>query len=151
MPLQKKKEHHIETALRLATEDHWHRLGHSPQLNCQPLRSFPVKPVAKRLHHQQTHANVKRTGSFPDKADEYAPGVSLQGVIPRRYALQFLLPSTAPCKSSRSSPTHGLEGRFVQFLRLHRAPLCLFFLESSFMNHSMQRRPVLARKPLQGP
>ena len=71
-------------------------------LNCQPLRSFPVKPVAKRLHHQQTHANVKRTGSFPDKAEEYAPDVSLQGVIPRRYALQFLLPSTAPCKSYRT-------------------------------------------------
>ena len=71
-------------------------------LNCQPLRSFPVKPVANRLHHQQTHANVKRTGSFPDKAEEYAPDVSLQGVIPRRYALQFLLPSTAPCKSYRT-------------------------------------------------
>ena len=41
--------------------------------NCQPLRSFlPVKPVANRLHHRQTHANVKRTGSFPDKAEEYA-------------------------------------------------------------------------------
>ena len=71
-------------------------------LNCQPLRSFPVKPVANRLHHQQTHANVKRTGSFPDKAEEYAPDVSLQDVIPRRYALQFLLPSTAPCKSYRT-------------------------------------------------
>ncbi len=26
-----------------------------------------------------------------------------------------------------------------------------FFLESSFINHCMQRRPVLARKPPQGP
>ena len=96
-------------------------------LNCQPLRSFPVKPVANRLHHQQTHANVKRTGSFPDKAEEYAPDVSLQGVIPRRYALQFLLPSTAPVQIiSHSSPTHGLERRLVQFLRLHRTTLCRF-------------------------
>ena len=63
---------------------------------------LPVKPVANRLHHRQTHANVKRTGSFPDKAEEYAPDVSLQGVIPRRYALQFLLPSTAPFKSYRT-------------------------------------------------
>ena len=31
----------------------------------------------------QTHANVKRTGSFPDTAEEYAPDVSLQGRIPR--------------------------------------------------------------------
>jgi len=50
----------------------------------------------------QTHANVKRTGSFPDTAEEYAPDVSLQGRIPRRYALQFFLPSTAPCKSPRA-------------------------------------------------
>jgi hypothetical protein len=33
------------------------------------------------------HAKVKRTGSFPDKAEEDAPDVSLQGRIPRRYAL----------------------------------------------------------------
>ena len=92
-------------------------------LNCQPLRSFsPVKPV----HHQQTHANVKRTGSFPDKAEEYAPVVSLQGVIPRRYALQFLLPSTAPCKSYRARVQRMALRHLVQFLRLHRATLCRF-------------------------
>ncbi len=40
-------------------------------VNCQPLRSFSrVKPVGDRLHRQQTHAKVKRTGSFPDKAEE---------------------------------------------------------------------------------
>ncbi len=33
---------------------------------------------------------------------------------------------------------------------LHR-PLHLFFLESSFITHSMQRRPALARRPPQGP
>jgi len=72
-------------------------------VNCQPLRSFSrVKPVGDRLHRQQTHAKVKRTGSFPDKVGDYAPVVSLQGVIPRRYALQFFLPSTAPCKSYRA-------------------------------------------------
>ena len=75
------------------------------QLNCQlstASKLSRVKPVGDRLHQQQTHANVKRTGSFPDKAEEYAPDVSWQGVIPRRYALQFLLPSTAPCKSYRT-------------------------------------------------
>jgi hypothetical protein len=78
-------------------------------VNCQPLRSFSrVKPVGDRLHHQQTHAKVKRTGSFPDKVGDYAPVVSLQGVIPRRYALQFFLPSTVQIKA-RSIPPHGLE------------------------------------------
>ena len=38
-------------------------------------------------------------GLFADKAEEYAGDVSLQGRIPRRYALRFFLPSTAPCKS----------------------------------------------------
>ena len=34
-------------------------------VNCQPRRSFSrVKPVGDRLHRQQTHANVTRTGSF---------------------------------------------------------------------------------------
>jgi hypothetical protein len=78
-------------------------------VNCQPLRSFSrVKPVGDRLHRQQTHAKVKRTGSFPDKVGDYAPDVSLQGVIPRRYALQFFLPSTVQIKA-RSIPPHGLE------------------------------------------
>jgi hypothetical protein len=78
-------------------------------VNCQPLRSFSrVKPVGDRLHRQQTHAKVKRTGSFPDKVGDYAPVVSLQGVIPRRYALQFFLPSTVQIKA-RSIPPHGLE------------------------------------------
>ena len=78
-------------------------------VNCQPLRSFSrVKPVGDRLHHQQTHAKVKRTGSFPDKVGDYAPVVSLQGVIPCRYALQFFLPSTVQIKA-RSIPPHGLE------------------------------------------
>ena len=39
---------------------------------------------------------------FPDTAEEYAPDVSLQGRIPRRYALRFVLLSTAPCKSPRA-------------------------------------------------
>ena len=78
-------------------------------VNCQPLRSFSrVKPVGDRLHRQQIHAKVKRTGSFPDKVGDYAPVVSLQGVIPRRYALQFFLPSTVQIKA-RSIPPHGLE------------------------------------------
>ena len=78
-------------------------------VNCQPLRSFSrVKPVGDRLHRQQTHAKVKRTGSFPDEVGDYAPVVSLQGVIPRRYALQFFLPSTVQIKA-RSIPPHGLE------------------------------------------
>ena len=94
-------------------------------LNCQPLRSFPVKPVANRLHHQQTHANVKRTGSFPDKAEEYAPDVSLQGVIPRRYAFPLAFHGAVQILS-QFSPTHGLERRLVRFLRLHRATLCRF-------------------------
>ena len=97
-------------------------------VNCQPLRSFSrVKPVGDRLHHQQTHAKVKRTGSFPDKVGDYAPVVSLQGVIPRRYALQFFLPSTAPCKSSRARVRRialSVQRRLVRFLRLHRATLC---------------------------
>jgi hypothetical protein len=54
------------------------------------------------LHRQQTHANAERTGYFPDEAEDYAPDVSLQGRIPRRYALQFFWPSTAPCKSPRA-------------------------------------------------
>jgi len=78
-------------------------------VNCQPLRSFSrVKPVGDRLHRQQTHAKVKLTGSFPDKVGDYAPVVSLQGVIPRRYAFQFFLPSTVQIKA-RSIPPHGLE------------------------------------------
>jgi hypothetical protein len=73
-------------------------------LNCQlstASKLLPVKPVANRLLHRQIHAKVKRTGSFPDKVGDYAPVqvVSLQGVIPRRYALRFGLLSTAPCKS----------------------------------------------------
>ncbi len=67
-----------------------------------------VKPVGDRLHRQQTHAKVKRTGSFPDEVGDYAPVVSLQGVIPRRYALQLFLPSTVQIKA-RSIPPHGLE------------------------------------------
>ncbi len=81
------------------------------QLNCQlstASKLLPVKPVGDRLHQQQTHANVKRTGSFPDKVGDYAPVVSLQGVIPRRYALQLFLPSNVQIKA-RSIPPHGLE------------------------------------------
>ena len=53
-------------------------------------------------------------GLFADKAEEYAGDVSLQGRIPRRYALRFFLPSTAPCKiTARSSSTHGLESRLA--------------------------------------
>ena len=53
-------------------------------------------------------------GLFADKAEEYAGDVSLQGRIPRRYALRFFLPSTAPCKiTARSSSTYGLEGRLA--------------------------------------
>ena len=81
------------------------------QLNCQlstASKLSRVKPVGDRLHQQQTHANVKRTGSFPDKVGDYAPVVSLQGVIPRRYALQLFLPSTVQIKA-RSIPPHGLE------------------------------------------
>jgi hypothetical protein len=81
------------------------------QLNCQlstASKLLPVKPVGDRLLHRQIHAKVKRTGSFPDKVGDYAPVVSLQGVIPRRYALQFFLPSTVQIKA-RSIPPHGLE------------------------------------------
>ena len=81
------------------------------QLNCQLSTAsnlLPVKPVANRLLHRQIHAKVKRTGSFPDKVGDYAPVVSLQGVIPRRYALQFFLPSTVQI-TARSIPPHGLE------------------------------------------
>ena len=80
-------------------------------LNCQrsiASKLLPVKPVRDRLLHRQIHAKVKRTGSFPDKVGDYAPVVSLQGVIPRRYALQFFLPSTVQIKA-RSIPPHGLE------------------------------------------
>ena len=53
-------------------------------------------------------------GLFADKAEEYAGDVSLQGRIPRRYALRFFLPSTAPFKiTARSSSTHGLESRLA--------------------------------------
>ena len=48
------------------------------------------------------HVDAERTGYFPDEAEDYAPDVSLQGRIPRRYALQFFWPSTAPCKSPRA-------------------------------------------------
>ena len=72
------------------------------------FESSPVKPVANRLLHRRIHAKVKRTGSFPDKVGDYAPVVSLQGVIPRRYALQFFLPSTVQI-TARSIPPHGLE------------------------------------------
>ena len=78
-------------------------------VNCQPLRSFsPSSRLRDRLLHRQFHAKVKRTGSFPDKVGDYAPVVSLQGEIPRRYALQFFLPSTVQIKA-RSIPPHGLE------------------------------------------
>ena len=80
-------------------------------LNCQlstASKLLPVKPVRDRLLHRQIHAKVKRAGSFPDKVGDYAPVVSLQGVIPRRYALQFFLPSTLQIKA-RSIPPHGLE------------------------------------------
>jgi hypothetical protein len=37
-------------------------------------------------------------------------------------------------------------------VRLGAARACVFFfLESSFINHSKQRRPVLAQRPSQGP
>ncbi len=80
-------------------------------LNCQlstAAKPLPVKPVRDRLLHRQIHAKVKRTGSFPDMVGNYAPVISLQGVIPRRYALQFFLPSTVQIKA-RSIPPHGLE------------------------------------------
>ena len=79
-------------------------------LNCQlstASKLSPVKPVRDRLLHRQIHAKVKRTGSFPDKVGDYTPVVSLQGVIPRRDALQFFLPSTVQIKA-RSILPHGL-------------------------------------------
>ncbi len=39
----------------------------------------------------------------------------------------------------------GIDGRSAQ------AEGSFFFLESSFINHSKQRRPVLAQRPSQGP
>ncbi len=45
------------------------------------------------------------------------------------------------------APTAALGPPLVLAVRY----LYTFFLESSFINHSMQRRPVLARRPLQGP
>jgi hypothetical protein len=89
----------------------FYRVFENKTLNCQlstASKLLPVKPVGDRLHRQQTHAKVKRTGSFPDKVGDYAPVVSLQGVIPRRYALQLFLPSTVQIKA-RSIPPHGLE------------------------------------------
>ena len=96
-------------------------------VNCQPLRSFSrVKPVGDRLHRQQTHAKVKLTGSFPDKVGDYAPVVSLQGVIPRRYASQFFLPSTVQIKRARfRRMALSVQRSLVHFVvRSHSATLC---------------------------
>ena len=75
--------------------------------NTSTVTALKHSPPSSRLGptaSTQTHANVKRTGSFPDTAEEYAPDVSLQGRIPRSAGTpcnSFLL-STAPCKSSRA-------------------------------------------------
>ena len=93
--------------------------------NCQPLRSFsPVKPVVNRLLHQQIHAKVKRTGSL------IRPGICAfcltAGRNPAQVRLAILLAFHGAVQIiSRSSPTHDLERRLVQFLRLHRATLGL--------------------------
>ena len=93
--------------------------------NCQPLRSFsPVKPVVNRLRHQQIHAKVKRTGSL------IRPGICAfcltAGRNPAQVRLAILLAFHGAVQIiSRSSPTHDLERRLVQFLRLHRATLGL--------------------------
>ena len=73
-------------------------------LNCHSFETFAAVKRLGPIASPQTHANVKRTGSFPDTAEEYAPDVSLQGRIPRSAGTpcnSFLL-STAPCKSSRA-------------------------------------------------
>ena len=69
-------------------------------VNCQKLRSFPEssRPTASTANSRECQAYRL----FPDTAEEYAPDVSLQGRISRRYALRFVLLSTAPCKSPRA-------------------------------------------------
>ena len=52
-------------------------------LNCHSFETFAAVKRLGPTASPQTHANVKRTGSFPDTAEEYAPDVSLQGRIPR--------------------------------------------------------------------
>ncbi len=41
--------------------------------------------------------------------------------------------------------------RYGNLGRIGTSAIVLFFLESSFINHSMQRRPALARRPPQSP
>ena len=84
----------------------------------------PVKPVANRLLHQQIHAKVKRTGSL------IRPGICAfcltAGRNPAHVRLAILLAFHGAVQIiSRSSPTHDLERRLVQFLRLPRATLGL--------------------------
>ena len=83
-------------------------------LNCQlstASKLSPVKPVGDRLHRQQTHANVERTGSFRIRPKN------------KRLTSHCRRESRAgtPCNSfcfpravqiiSRSSPMHCLERR----------------------------------------
>ena len=74
------------------------------QLNCQLSTAFDLpsqagwRPTASTANSRECQAYRL----FPDTAEEYAPDVSLQGRIPRRYALRFVLLSTAPCKSPRA-------------------------------------------------
>ena len=87
-------------------------------LNCQLSKLLKHSPPSRRLGPTASSPANSREGQtyglFADKAEEYAGDVSLQGRIPRRYALRVFLPSTAPCKiTARSSSTHGLESRLA--------------------------------------
>ncbi len=77
-------------------------------VNCQPLRSFSP---SSRLETDCFTGKFTRRSSVRALfriRSETMRLLSLQGVIPRRYALQFFLPSTVQIKA-RSIPPHGLE------------------------------------------
>ena len=71
-------------------------------LNCQLSTASKLLPSQAGWRPTASTANSRECQAyrlFPDTAEEYAPDVSLQGRIPRRYALRFVLLSTAHCKS----------------------------------------------------
>ena len=69
---------------------------------------------------------------------------------------RFVLIMTDVKSAFNHTPTAYMDQRYEGLgiphdLQITEVPPPFFFLESSFINHSMQRRPALARRPLQGP
>jgi histone H3 len=101
----------------------------------------------------KSKANAK-TAPRPGQAEGLDPRTGL----PRNKKPKRFRPGTAALREIRKYQRNTeLLIRKLPFQRMVREIAqdfktdLLFFLESSFINHSMQRRPVLAQRPSQGP